>query len=75
MSPRLARSDPAGLERSCGDWVRSLGPIQGVELLRAWFVRRGYVSHRHDTYGICVTDVGVQVFDYRGSLDAVCRVR
>ena len=69
MSPRLARSDPAGLERSCGDWVRSLGPIDGVELLQAGFIGRGYAPHRHDTYGICVTDLGVQVFNYRGSLE------
>jgi AraC-like DNA-binding protein len=49
--------------------VRSLGPIDGVELLRAHFIGRGYAPHRHDTYGICVTDLGLQVFDYRGSVE------
>jgi AraC-like DNA-binding protein len=60
---------PDGLERSCADWVRSLGPIDGVELLQAWFGGRGYAPHRHDTYGICITDLGLQEFDYRGSVE------
>jgi len=29
-----------------------------------------YAKHRHDTYAICLTDCGVQVFDYRGSTRA-----
>ena len=69
MPPRLVRSIPAGLECSCGDWVRSTGPIDGVELLQAWFGGRGYAPHRHDTYGICVTDLGLQEFDYRGGVE------
>jgi AraC-like DNA-binding protein len=48
--------------------VRSWGPLGGVELLQAWFGGRGFAPHRHDTYGIAVTEVGVQTFDYRGSL-------
>jgi AraC-like DNA-binding protein len=68
MAPSLGRSAHAGLERSCGDWVRSRGPIGGVELLQAWFSGRGFAPHRHDTYGIAVTDLGVQTFDYRGGL-------
>ena len=48
--------------------MRSRGPIGGVELLQAWFSGRGFAPHRHDTYGIAVTDLGVQTFDYRGSL-------
>src|SRR5918911_1820871 len=68
MAPSLSGSAHAGLERSCGDWVRSRGPIGGVELLQTWFSGRGFAPHRHDTYGIAVTDVGVQTFDYRGSL-------
>src|SRR5260370_18002177 len=57
------------LERSCGDWVRSRGPIGGVELLQARFNDHGYAPHRHDTYGISLTDLGVQTFDYRGSVE------
>jgi AraC-like DNA-binding protein len=68
MAPSLRTSVHEGLERSCRDWVRSRGPIGGVELLQAWFSGRGFAPHRHDTYGIAVTDVGVQTFDYRGSV-------
>jgi hypothetical protein len=57
-----------GLERSCGDWVRSSGPTGG-ELLQAWFGGRGFAPHRHDTYGIAVTEHGVQTFDYRGAVE------
>jgi len=69
MAPSLGRSAHEGLERSCGDRVRSRGPIGGVELLQAWFSGRGFGPHRHDTYGIAVTDHGVQTFDYRGSVE------
>jgi AraC-like DNA-binding protein len=56
-----------GLERSCtGDWLESTGPVDGVELLRARLAR-GFAPHRHDTYGIAVTELGVQTFDYRGA--------
>src|SRR5260221_10089519 len=60
-----------GLERSCGqgDWVRGRGPIGGVELLRARLSGRAYPNHRHDTYAIGVTEVGVQTFDYRGKVE------
>jgi AraC-like DNA-binding protein len=68
MAPSLGRCAHQGLERSCGDWVRSRGPTGGVELLQAWFSGRGFAPHRHDTYGIAVTDLGVQTFDYRGCL-------
>jgi len=37
-----------------------------VELLQAWFPGHGFDKHRHDTYAIGLTDVGVQAFDYRG---------
>ena len=65
---------PAGrLERSCGaprtDWVQSGDAAAGVQLLRAWFAGHGYDRHRHDTYAIGVTDVGLQVFDYRGATE------
>ncbi len=71
MAPILRRSGGEGLERSCGagDWVSSRGPIGGVELLRAWFSGPAYAKHRHDTYAIGVTEVGVQAFDYRGRVE------
>jgi AraC-like DNA-binding protein len=40
-----------------------------MELLQAWFGEGGYSPHRHDTYGICVTDLGLQEFEYRGVLE------
>jgi AraC-like DNA-binding protein len=67
-----ARSAGEGLERSCqgtiGGWLGSSGPVDGVELLRAWFTGTAYQKHRHATYAIGVTDFGVQVFDYRGAV-------
>ena len=71
MAPILGRSAGEGLERSCSerDWLRAHGPVSGVELLQAWFSGRGYVKHRHDTYAICLTEVGLQAFDYRGKVE------
>jgi AraC-like DNA-binding protein len=68
----LRGSGGEGLERSCGagDWVRSRGPIAGVELLRARFSGRAFARHRHDTYAIGVTEAGVQTFDYRGRVES-----
>ena len=37
-----------------------------MQTLQAWFSGRGFETHRHDTYAIGLTDVGVQAFDYRG---------
>src|SRR5256885_12835370 len=51
-------------------WLDSSGPAGGVELFSAWFAGEAYQKHRHDTYAIGVTDSGVQVFDYRGSVRA-----
>ncbi|HEY3108477.1 MAG TPA: AraC family transcriptional regulator [Chloroflexota bacterium] len=72
MTPILGPSASQGLERSCGpgDWMRGRGPIGGVELLRAHFGGRAFAKHRHDTYAICVTEVGVQTFDYRGRVES-----
>ena len=53
-----------------GGWMRSRGPTGGVELLRAWFSGRAFAKHRHDTYAIGVTEVGVQTFDYRGRVES-----
>jgi AraC-like DNA-binding protein len=72
MAAILGRSAAEGLERSCGsagDWLRGRGPVGGIELLQAWFGGRAFARHRHDTYAIGVTDVGVQTFDYRGSVE------
>ncbi len=62
-----------GLEGSCQEVpgrIASAGPIEGVELFRAWFAGEAYQRHRHDTYAVGVTDAGVQVFDYRGATHA-----
>src|SRR6266511_1472852 len=71
MTPSLDAPTVEGLEGLCDprDWVRRRGPFEGVELMRAWFSGHAYSRHRHDTYGICVTDVGVQTFDYRGKVE------
>ncbi|MBI1776387.1 MAG: AraC family transcriptional regulator [Proteobacteria bacterium] len=50
-----------------GNWTSSTPLNGGVELLRARFRGRAYAKHRHDTYAICVTDFGIQTFDYRGA--------
>src|SRR3984893_10745905 len=67
---KLRGAGDAGLERSCGamrsDWLRSRELSEGVQLLQAWFAGVGFDKHRHDTYAIGLTDVGVQAFDYRG---------
>jgi AraC-like DNA-binding protein len=74
MDCKETRSGGESLERSCrrpgADWITSTGPVGGVELLRAWFAGEAYAKHRHDTYAIGVTDCGVQVFDYRGAVQA-----
>lgn len=71
MEPMLPRAGGEGLERSCGagEWVRSRGPVEGLELLEARFSGRAFSRHRHDTYAIGVTEVGVQTFDYRGRVE------
>ena len=74
MPPRGTRSAGEGLERSCqstvAGWLATSKPVPGIELFRAWFAGEAYRRHRHDTYAIGVTDSGVQVFDYRGSVHA-----
>jgi AraC-like DNA-binding protein len=74
MRLKETKSAGAGLERSCqgtvSSWIASTTPAEGVELFRAWFAGEAYQKHRHDTYAIGVTDSGVQVFDYRGSVHA-----
>jgi AraC-like DNA-binding protein len=71
MRVQHTRSAGAGLERSCPSaqpqWIDTATPLEGVELFRARLVGEAYQRHRHDTYGVGVTDAGVQVFDYRGA--------
>lgn len=74
MCWKKTRSAGEGLERSCSGpgagWLVSSKPTGGVELFSAWFAGEAYQRHRHDTYAIGVTDSGVQVFNYRGSVHA-----
>jgi len=71
MQSNRKKSSGVGLERSCsepvGDWLRSVGPEDGIEFLEAWLHGPAYHKHRHDTYAICLTTRGVLSFDYRGT--------
>src|SRR5580765_3684246 len=70
MVNKLRGDGGPGLERSCraqdSGWLRSRELVPGVQLLQAWFAGHGFDTHRHDTYAIGLTDIGVQAFDYRG---------
>ena len=72
MRSQQTRWAGEGLERSCqgtvAGWISSTRPVSGIELFSAWFAGEAYQKHRHDAYAVCVTDCGVQVFDYRGSV-------
>src|SRR5579864_9743216 len=74
MHSKQTRWAGEGLERSCrgtvAGWITSTRPAGGVELFSAWFAGEAYQKHRHDAYAVGVTDSGVQVFDYRGSVRA-----
>jgi AraC-like DNA-binding protein len=74
MHSERTRSAREGLERSCQEtgasWIHTHTPVEGVELLSAWFAGQAYRTHRHDTYAVGLTDSGVQVFDYRGGVHA-----
>ena len=52
------------------DWFRAVASAPGIELFEAWFEGHAYDKHRHDTYAIGLTDLGVQAFDYRGEAQA-----
>jgi AraC-like DNA-binding protein len=49
--------------------MRSTDAENGVECLEAWFQGNAYHKHRHDTYAICLTTIGVQAFEYRGTAE------
>jgi AraC-like DNA-binding protein len=67
----MDRGGARGLEGSCGPdaagRIDSVGPRDGIELMRAAFDGVAYQAHRHDTYAVGVTLAGVQRFDYRGA--------
>jgi AraC-like DNA-binding protein len=45
----------------------------GIEMMRAAFLGHAFSPHRHDTYGIGLTTLGVQAFGYRGETrQSVC---
>ncbi|MDL4818414.1 helix-turn-helix domain-containing protein [Actinomadura opuntiae] len=71
MARSVADALGGGLERSCrpGEWVEAGGPVDGVELFRARLRGRPFGRHRHDVYAVGVTEVGVQAFDYRGTVE------
>ena len=64
MANKRSAASGTGLERSCTeshtDWMRSIDAANGVELLEAWFHGQAYHPHRHDTYAIGLTEIGVQ---------------
>lgn len=53
-----------------GDSIISTRLRDGIELMRARFSGRAFARHRHDTYNICLTDHGLQGFNYRGAAQA-----
>ena len=71
MTGNPSGSGGVGLERSCGDssadWLRQTEAVGGVELFEARLRRLAYRRHRHDTYAIGLTEMGVQAFTYRGA--------
>ncbi len=70
MIAKRTRASGTGLERLCArDWMRSTDTECGVELLEARLHGRAYHKHRHDTYAVCLTTVGVLAFDYRGATE------
>lgn len=71
MAPTLRENAGDGLERSCkpAQWLRTRGPVDGVEILRATLTGSAFDPHRHDTYGIGLTEHGIQRFTYRGSVE------
>jgi hypothetical protein len=50
------------------DWVIRSAQPGSIERIEAWLGSHGYDPHRHDTYSIGRTLVGVQSFRYGGSL-------
>ncbi len=71
MAAEAAGEAAAGLvEPSARDLIVSTSLHDGVELMRARFGGRAFARHRHDTFNICVTEQGLQGFNYRGTAHA-----
>jgi AraC-like DNA-binding protein len=76
MKAILPRDRTGRLERLCGrrsgNIAAGAGRIRigagavGIERLEAHFLGQAFSPHRHDTYAIGVTLLGVQTFRYRG---------
>jgi AraC-like DNA-binding protein len=49
------------------DRIELAAPLPGVERMQAFFEGYSFTPHRHDSYAVGMTTVGVQSFDYRGS--------
>src|ERR1700736_3127566 len=77
MEAKLSSGRGDRLERLCGrsagvDGRARAGSMrigqgaEGIERLEAHFLGQAFAPHRHDTYAIGVTLLGVQTFRYRG---------
>jgi AraC-like DNA-binding protein len=69
MHETLRGVDVDGLERSCSPRTNAIrfGPsAQGLERAEVFLSTYAFEPHRHDTYAIGITLVGVQTFRYRG---------
>jgi AraC-like DNA-binding protein len=70
MPPTLRGIDPDRLERSCrgrSDAIRFGASAPGVERAEVYLSTTAFEPHRHDSYAIGLTTVGVQTFRYRGT--------
>lgn len=71
MASQMHHDRAPGLERSCAAagaaWIRVAPSVPGVERIEARFACDGFDPHRHDTYAIGITTMGVQCFRYRGA--------
>jgi AraC-like DNA-binding protein len=61
------------LQSKGSSFVVATRAAPGIETMRAVFLGHAFSSHRHDTYGIGLTALGVQTFKYRGETrQSVC---
>jgi AraC-like DNA-binding protein len=70
MGESLGSAGAGGLERSCSrrrDSIRFGARARGLELAEVYLSDSAYAPHRHDSYAIGITTVGVQTFRYRGT--------
>jgi AraC-like DNA-binding protein len=70
MHGTLGGIDLDRLERSCGprgDTIRLGTGAKGLERAEVYLSTVAFEPHRHDTYAVGVTTVGVQTFRYRGA--------